>query len=419
MQKISRRNVLGVVGSGLACSVLPSPAAFAQSRPVLKIADLEIMSGAFSVLGETLARSNSVAAEDYNESPNSAVKLDLTLFDSKGSAQEAQTIFNRVVDQGFRYIAGGSTSAIASVLIDAVNKHNERNPGKEVVYLNHSAIDPDFTSSRCSFWHFAFDPNVFMKMRAMAKFIETDPTIKKVFLINQDYSFGHQVASATKNELSARRKDIELVGEELHPFGKVRDFTPYIAKMKASGADTIVTGNFGTDLILLIRAASDAGLNARFLTLYANALGAPTALQEAGVGRTLVVGGLNMNGFDARMTRLRVRFKQANPKLDLFHAACFDMMQVLGAACGKAGSIEPAAVAKAMAGLTIDGPYGPITMRAEDHQLLAPLFVGRFGRMDGNLIKIGLEDTPFGFETLKSYTSGEYELPAACNMKRP
>lgn len=420
MREVDRRQLLGGTAAAAALSLAPRASARAQAaRQVVRIADLEVMSGPFSLLGETLARSNLVAAEDHNEHSRSSVRFELSLFDSKGSAQEAQAIFSRVVDQGFRYIAGGSTSAIAAVLIDAVNRHNQRNPGRAVVYLNHSAIDPAFTMERCSHWHFAFDPNVNMKMRAMAKFVADDSSIRKVFLINQDYSFGHQVANAAKEELAARRPDIEIVGEDLHPFGRVRDFTPYVAKMKAAGTDTVITGNFGTDLILLIRAASDAGLNARFLTLYANALGAPTALGEAGAGRTLVVGGLNMEGFDARMTRIRARFKQPNPRLELFHAACFDMIQVLGAACDRAGSTDPIAVARAMSGLTVEGPYGPITMRAADHQLLAPLYVQRFGAVDGAAIKVPVEDTRFGFETLKGYASTENELPAACSMRRP
>jgi branched-chain amino acid transport system substrate-binding protein len=124
-----------------------------------------------------------------------------------------------------------------------------------VLYLNHQAIDPDFTESRCSFWHFRFDPHVHMRMFALTGHIARDAAVKKVYLINQDYSFGHQVETSAKRYLTAARPDIAVVGEERHPIGRVKDFAPYVAKIKAAGADTVITGNFGPDLVLLIKAA--------------------------------------------------------------------------------------------------------------------------------------------------------------------
>jgi branched-chain amino acid transport system substrate-binding protein len=108
-----------------------------------------------------------------------------------------------------------------------------------------------------------------MKMEALTNFMKNDKKIKKVFIIGQDYAHGHQVAKYAKEMLAKKRKDVKVVGEDLHPIGRVKDFAPYIAKIKASGADTVITGNWGNDLSLLVKAAKDAGLNARFFTYYA------------------------------------------------------------------------------------------------------------------------------------------------------
>ena len=47
----------------------------------------------------------------------------------------------------------------------------------------------------------------------------------------------------------------------------MKDFAPYVAKIKASGADTVITGNWGNDLSLLVKAAKDAGLKVAVLHL--------------------------------------------------------------------------------------------------------------------------------------------------------
>jgi branched-chain amino acid transport system substrate-binding protein len=74
------------------------------------------------------------------------------------------------------------------------------------------------------------------------------------------------------------------VGDELHAIGRVKDFIPYLSKIKASGAQAVITGNWGNDLTLLVKAAKEVGFTGKFYTFYGNALGAPTAMGEAGIG---------------------------------------------------------------------------------------------------------------------------------------
>src|SRR5690606_4674584 len=145
-----------------------------------------------------------------------------------------------------------------------------------------AAIDPSLTNSRCNFWHFALDINVDMKMEALTSYMAKRPEVKKVYLINQDYAFGHSVEKAAEDYLTRKRPDVQVVGKDRHPLAQVRDFAPYVAKIKASGADTIITGNWGADLALLVKAAKDAGLTANFYTYYAGTTGVPTAMGAAG-----------------------------------------------------------------------------------------------------------------------------------------
>ena len=147
------------------------------------------------------------------------------------------------------------------------------------------ALDPALTDEKCHFWHFRFAPHGHMIMSALVAQLARNSSIKRVYVINQDYVWGHSVAKDAQEMLAARRPDIEIVGSDLHPIGKVKDFAPYIAKVKAAKADAIVTGNWGNDLALLIKAAKEAGLRADVYAPLAGLQGAPTMIGESGADR--------------------------------------------------------------------------------------------------------------------------------------
>lgn len=390
----------------------------AWAQQTVRLAQLEPLSGAFQSQGETNVRTLQAAVDEFN-AHSKDLRFEVAAFDAKGNAQEALNIFHQATERGIRYFVGGGSSAIVSGLIEAVNTYNERNPGREVLYLNHQAIDPDFTESRCSFWHFRFDPHVHMRMFALVSYIARDATVKKVYLINQDYSFGQQVEASAKRYLGAMRPDVIIAGEERHPIGRIKDFSPYIAKIKASGADTVITGNFGQDLVLLIKAAKDAGLSVKFYTYYGNALGAPTAVGAAGVDRLRLVATWETNAMSPRAKAIYDNFKTKYPKNDIFHSGVIEMVNVLGEAVHKAGSIEPKKVAFALEGLKTQGAFGGVQMRAGDHQLLAPMFIQTFEPVDGKKVKFGIEGLQFGFRTDATIPPMATEPIMACQMQRP
>ena len=109
-------------------------------------------------------------------------------------------------------LQGTAGSAVAFALNDAISKHNERNPGKEVVFINYAAADPDLTNSKCSFWHFRFDADTEMKMEALTTFMKDEKNIRKVYLFNQNYATGQKVNQYAKDMLKRKRPDIQIVG---------------------------------------------------------------------------------------------------------------------------------------------------------------------------------------------------------------
>jgi branched-chain amino acid transport system substrate-binding protein len=299
---------------------------------------------------------------------------------------------------------------------DAVSKHNERNPGKEVVYLNYAAVDPDLTGSKCSFWHFRLDADTSMKMEALTSFMKDQPDVKKVYVIGQNYSHGVQVEKFFRETIARKRPDVQVVGSDLHPIGQVKDFAPYIAKIKASGADSVVTGNWGQDLTLLIKAAKDAGLNANFYTYYAVTSGVPTAM-AAGVGGKVRVVAIGHNSLPGVAAKLQDDYK-AKFNDDFYTLQTYTGLAMLSAGMAQAKSVEPVAVAKAMSGIKFQGLAGEVEMRKTDHQAQQPVFITEWRKADAKN-KYSVENTGFNFQEVRALPSYVASTPTSCQMKAP
>ena len=403
-----------------AALVLASGMAFGQAGQVVKIALIDPTSGPMANIGEAFVKVFQLEVDRLNAKGNpnnpAGVKFEVVPFDNKMSPQESLNVLKTAIDQGIRFIAQGGSSGAALALIDAVNKHNERNPGKEIVFLNHSAVDPDLTNSKCSFWHFRFDADTSMKMEAMGNAIQEDKGVKKVYILGQNYSHGVQVSKFAKEVLARRAPTVQVVGDELHPLAQVKDFAPYVAKIRQSGADTVITGNWGADLALLFKAGKDAGLNVKWYTYYAGAQGTPTAIGDAYPDKITYVYGSWPNQPGEAMI-LRDEFKKRYNQ-DFTTSTIVHSLRVLSGGIAKAKSIDPVKVARAMEGLTVRSFSGDITMRASDHQLQQPLYFVKWSAMDAKN-NYNVENTGRTWVHLKTFEPYVSSTPTSCQMKRP
>ena len=399
-----------------AAAALCCATAFAQKGETVKIVWIDPLSGLMAPVGQNQLRSFQFFAEKFSEKNPAGVKFEVVGIDNKLSPTESLNALKAAIDQGARYVTQGNGSSVAGALIDAINKHNERNPGKEVIYLNHSAVDPDFTNSKCSYWHFRFDADTSMKMEAMTTFMKDRTDIKKVYLLNQNYSHGHQVAKYAKENLARKRKDVEIVGEDLHPLAQVRDFAPYISKMKASGADTVITGNWGSDLALLMKAANEGGLNAKFFTYYTGVTGTPTALGQSSAGRIFQVS-YNHYNMGGQMQQWQQEYKKKFND-DFYTGSVIHIFTALGEAMAKAKSTDPVKVAAALEGLKFKSYNGEVEMRKADHQLQQPLYLTVWQKADDKF-PYGPENTDMTLALVKEFPSYISSTPTSCQMKRP
>ncbi len=381
----------------------------------VKIAFIDPLSGPFANVGQNQLKSWQFIAEQFNLKNAAGVKFEFVSFDNKGSPQESLTVLKAAIDQGIRYVTQGNGSGAAGAISDAVTKHNERNPGQEVVYLNYAAVDPDLTGSKCSFWHFRLDADTSMKMEALTSYMKDQPEIKKVYLINQNYAHGQQVSRFFKDTIARKRPDVQIVGDDLHPLGQVKDFAPYVAKIKASGADAVVTGNWGQDMTLLVKAAKDAGLNVNMYAYYAVVSGTPTAMAAGVGGKVRTVGILHNSvpGLQKIQSDYKAKFND-----DWYTGQTYNGLALLSAGMAAAKSIEPVAVAKAMSGIKFQGFAGELEMRRTDHQMQQPMYISEWRKADAKN-PYSVENTGFNFQELRAIPSYVASTPTSCQMKRP
>ncbi len=399
-----------------AAMVVALSSAYAQKGETVKIALIDPQTGLMGPLGTNQMRSWQYFADEMSKNNPAGVKFEIVAFDNKLSPAESATALKAAIDQGVRYVAQGNGSSVAAALIDGITKHNERNPGKEMMYLNYAAVDPDFTNSKCNYWHFRFDADTSMKIEAMTTFMKDQKDVQKVYLLNQNYSHGQQVAKYAKDALKRKRPDVQIVGEDLHPLAQVRDFAPYIAKIKSSGADTVITGNWGSDLALLIKAAKEGGYDGKFFTYYTGVTGTPTALGSTGEGKVFQVAysHYNMGGDMGKwMAGFKERFKD-----DMFTGAIPSALVGLSQAMAVAKSTEPAKVAKALEGLKWKNFNGEVEMRKSDHQLQQPLYITVWQKAGGKY-PYSPENTGMTLVPVAEYPSYVSSTPTSCAMKRP
>ncbi len=411
------------VAGALALCAFGATVVPALADDTIKIGYVDPLSGGGASIGQIGLNQLKFIADDVNAKGGViGKKIEVIGYDNKLSPQVTLVQVQKAIDEGVQIIVQGNGSAVGAAVESFVAKYNERNPGKAVVYLNYAAIDPSLTNQNCSYWHFAWDANVDIKLEALTNFIKSKQEVKKVYLIDQDYSFGHSVADTVVSMLKEKRPDIQIVGNEFHPLVKVTDFSPYIAKIKASGADTVVTGNWGQDFALLVKAAGDSGLKVNWYTFYAGGSGGPTAIKQANLPDQVYQLVEGFNNIDYKPMQDVVRTYIARYKSEpIYYPRIFNMTGMLFKAIQEANSADPAKFAPKLEDMKYatfaSGDEG--FMRKKDHQFFQPLYMSVFGALDAAKQPFDEEGTGWGWKPSAQIAVKDTDHPTTCEMKRP
>lgn len=407
-----------LAGTIVVLSMLVACVPVRAAEPV-RIAFIEPLSGPFANVAVVGVRQLQMEMDVVNARGGVLGRpLELVALDGKGSTQEALIQLQAALDQGTRFIAQASGSHVAHALNEAIAKHNARNPDRPVLFLNLGSLDPTLTGERCQFWMFRLVPDGRMMLAALTEVMAPDPAIKRVYLVNQDYAWGHSVAKLSKEILRTRRPDVEVVGEELHPLGKIKDFAPYVAKIAAAHADTIITGNWGNDLSLLVRSAKEAGAGFQFYAPLAGLTGTPAAIGNVGESRVHAVHFWHSNDAAGSYLERALAFR-SKWKDDCCWFPDHLLPVILVEAMNKARSVDPLDVAQALEGLRYDGPTGPVWIRPEDHQAVMPVYATVFAKVGSPGVKYEAEGTGFGWRTEVKMDAKDVAPPLTCRVQRP
>jgi len=395
--------------------------ASATADATIKIAVSVGLSGPNAIYGEGQLNAFNAAADMVNARGGvlGGRKIEIVPMDNKGTPQEALIQLKRAIDDDIRYIAS-TVSSIVHALNDAIAKHNARNPDKTVLLLNFNSLDPALTEAKCRFWHFRFEPHTDMQLMALTKFMASQSAIQKVYLLNQDYAFGQSVSKGSREQLNARRPGLSIVGDELIPLAKVKDFAPYVAKIRATGADSVLTGNWGTDLSLLLKASNEMGFKAHYYALLAAGFGTPSAIGAAGADRMKTIYSWHLNAADPNWERAILDYQSKyKTNADLAYLPAFRTVEMVASAIKQSATTEPVKVAYALEGVHFAGPTGDSWMRAEDHQIIAPIFVMSFVKAGQPGAKHDVEGTGYGWKTDVVFSARDMVPPVRCSMERP
>ena len=394
-------------------------AGFAEN---IKIAFIDPLSGPFATTGTNgLAEWTFAADELVNKQGGvlGGTNFEVVAFDNKMSGKESLVQLQVAIDQGIRFIAQGNSSGIAGAITEAVNKHNRRNPDDRVLFINYSAVDPALTNDNCNFWHFRFDANADIKMDALTDVMAQDDGIEKVYLIGQDYSFGKAVAAAAVRDLGNKRPDVEIVGNELHPIGKVKDFTPYARKIVASGADAVITGNWGSDMVGLGKAIIDSGFEGPIYTYYAASNGITRTFGADGKGtiRLVAEGAINPPASDRAAAYVEA-FEAKYPDHDISQARIANAVEMLAKAIDEAGSADDVVkIAYALEGMEHDSIWGgKLYMRPQDHQMIQNVHIQQHTD-DG--VTFPLDNSEYGLVVESTVEMAAMDAPTTCKMDKP
>ncbi len=396
----------------LACSLLAGHQAAAE---VVKIAYIDPLSGSLAATGQLGEQHFRFAIDRVNKSGAAGPgrTLELVPLDNEVSPEKSLTLLRKAIDDDIHYVTQGNGSAVAFALIDAINKNNKRAPAQSVMFLNYAAVDPALTNDKCSWWHFRFDADVDMKMKALTDYLVSQAATKKVFIFNPDYSFGVSVEKAAQAMLAGRRPDLEVVGAERVPLGRTKDFTPYVQKFQAANADAVVTGNWGQDLSLLVKAAADSGYKGKLYTYYLGGSDVMPSVSAAAAGYAQIAE-YHANVGNPELETMAAAF-EAQYHVPFYYLRVMTEIDMLAAAMKQANSSDPAKVGAVLATMKMTTPLGQATMREDNHQLLNPMFVSTLEPAQ----KFVFPESKLGFKTVSRIEPEAQRMATTCKFAPP
>ncbi|MHA7684220.1 branched-chain amino acid ABC transporter substrate-binding protein [Cupriavidus sp. PET2-C1] len=403
-----------------AAAALSVLAGTASAAPV-KIALVETLSGPQASTGLMFRAAARYAIDKINATGGwNGEPLQLVEYDNQGGPAGAADKLKAAVADGAQIVMQGSSSAVSGQITEDVRKFNLRNPGKEILFMNVGGEAMELTGEKCHFYHFKFATNAQIRVKALVGAMKPLHALgSRVYSINQNYSWGVDMEKAIGDYASAG--GYTVVEKTLHDVNKVQDFSPYVAKIAAAKADSVITGNWSNDLLLLMKASKAAGLKTRFATVFLDQPGNIGNAADVALGH-YVAHPFNAEAGSADSERFANDFKARQGHMPAYiEPQTVFAVEMLGEALKtvkpEGGKLNTSALAKALETAKVRSPLGEMSMRAADHQVLLPMVVSVVAKD----AKFKVDGTDMGFKPVKTFSAAEAATPAqaSCKMQRP
>lgn len=351
--------------------VLAFTASAALSAPTVKIGFDDARSGPFKNNGDYAATGMNVAVQELNRTGGLLGRqIEIVEEDNQNSPELAvQKLKKLILEDNVEAVFHQTSSTCGLAIQQAIPRYKK-------IFVEIGATAMDFTTVAFNPYSFRTSPSTVMYVKGHMIYFLKEKKYKKIYLINFDSVYGHDVAKYSEKFLKENAPDVQIVGNEFHPVF-TKDFAPYITKIKASGADYIFTGDWGTDLIQLLKQGNSLGLHLPMAGILLGDASLAPVVGDAMIGA--VISDFMIAGVPTAKAKAfeDAFYKEAKvwPVEQIYEG--WIGVTLWAEAVKKAGSFDTDKVAKAWEGMEFDGPYGKILMRAKDHQALMPFCIGK------------------------------------------
>lgn len=369
MTKLRAKPVLAsVLGLGLAA------AAPAQAQEPIEIGAIYILSGVVSTYGEFAQNGANLAVEEINENGGVLGRpLEITFEDSQLQAQTAIQAMRKLVYQDqVDVLMGLDSSGVATGVVPVV-------PELQTPFIITHAATPDATGKLCNEWTYRISVNINQNVKAAA-IMADESGAQSWTTVGPDYAFGHQSWEFFQKYLSELNPEATFSGSPSFPSLGTEDFTPFINTVIDAQPDGVFLSIWGGDLVNFTRQATDLGFFEQDFEVIMS-LGAATEVLHA-LGDQMPTGitvGTRYwyDGPENAVNDAFVKaYREAYGKVPSYNAQnAYAAVYAYKNAIEKAGSVDKAAIRKALSGMTFQAPMDEVHFRKGDNQaVVGPVY---------------------------------------------
>jgi branched-chain amino acid transport system substrate-binding protein len=342
--------------------------AHAQAKNI-KVGIIDCYSGPAALFGNDALNGFKLALKEINQKGVLGKKIEFFTRDTKFKVDLALNMAKQLVLREDVDILVGTINSGAALAVSQAVAKREKVPF--IVWISKSE---NITGKKGHRYVFSAGENTAMAGKSGG----VKPYVK-YWIAGDDYEYGHAIADAAWRNLKARKPDVQLLGKSWWKPGEP-DLIPYITSILAAKPDAVIFATGGRSMTNIMKAIKATGMTDK-AAIYVHTATDHAVLNPLGIHAPEgVMGTMDYHFYYPDLSankRFVKAFKAAYgnpPGFPAFHG--YNTAHFIAEAYKKAGTVDKEKFIDALEGLKIDSPVGRIEMRACDHQVILPIFLG-------------------------------------------